>query len=177
MVQGNQVGPKLNGTHQLTICADDEYLLGDNIDTIKKNTETLIDASEEVGLLVGAGKIKYMMLSHQQNAREDHYMKKANRSFENVVQFKHLGKAVTNQYFIQEEIKRRLNSSNACCHSVQNPMSSHMLSTNLKVRIYQIIILTVVLYGCKTWSLMLREECRLRVFESRVLRRILVPRR
>jgi hypothetical protein len=52
---------KLNGTHQLLINADDVNLLDDNIDTIKKNTETLIDASKEVGLEVNAAKTKYML--------------------------------------------------------------------------------------------------------------------
>jgi hypothetical protein len=78
---------------------------------------------------------------------------------------------VTNQDFIQEEIKRRLNSGNACYNSVQN-LSSRLLSKNVKVRIYKIIILLVVLYGCETWSLTLREEHRLKVFEKGVLRRI-----
>jgi hypothetical protein len=73
---------------------------------------------------------------------------------------------------IQEEIKRRLNSGNACYHSVQTLPSSRLLSKNLKIRIYKTIILPVVLYGCETWSLTLREEHRLRVFENRVLRRI-----
>jgi hypothetical protein len=73
---------------------------------------------------------------------------------------------------IQEEIKRRLNSGNACYHSVQNNLSSRLLSKNIKIRIYRTIILPVVLYGCETWSLTLREEHRLRVFENRVLRRI-----
>ncbi|PNF40782.1 hypothetical protein B7P43_G16927 [Cryptotermes secundus] len=71
--------------------------------------------------------------------------------------------AITNQNLIQEEIKRRLNSGNACYHSVQNLLSSHLLSKN-KLRIYKTIILPVVLYGCETWSLTLREEHRLRVF-------------
>jgi hypothetical protein len=66
-VQGNQVGPKLNGTHQLLAYADDVDLLGGNIDTIKKNTETLIHASKEVGLEINAEKIKYMLLSRHQN--------------------------------------------------------------------------------------------------------------
>jgi hypothetical protein len=52
-----------------------------------------------------------------------------------------------------------------------------MLSKNLKIRIYKTIILPVVLYGCETWSLTLREEHRLRVFENRVLRRIFGPKK
>jgi hypothetical protein len=71
---------------------------------------------------------------------------------------------------IQEEIKRGLNSGNACYHSVQNLLPSHLLSKNLKIRIYKTIILPVVLYGCETWSLTLREEHSLRVFENKVLR-------
>jgi hypothetical protein len=94
-----------------------------------------------------------------------------------VSQFKYLGTTVTNQNLIQEEIKRRLNSGNACYHSVQNLLSSRLLSKYLKIRIYKTIILSVVLYGCETWSLTLREEHKLRVFENRVLRRIFGPKR
>jgi hypothetical protein len=79
-------------------------------------------------------------------------MKIANRSFENVSQFKYLGMAVANQYLILEEIERRLCSGNACCHSVQNLLPSCLLSKNVKITIYNTIILPVVLYGCKTWS-------------------------
>jgi hypothetical protein len=78
---------------------------------------------------------------------------------------------------IQEEIKRRLDSGNACYHSVQNLLSSRLLSKNLKIRIYKTIIFPVVLYGCETWSLILRKEHRLRVFENRVLRRMFGPKR
>jgi hypothetical protein len=77
----------------------------------------------------------------------------------------------------QEEIKRRLNSGNACYHSVQKLLPSRPLSKNVKIRIYKTIILSVVLYGCQTWSLTLREEHRLGVFENRVLRRIFEPKR
>ena len=73
-----------------------------------------------------------------------------------------------NQNSIQEEIKNSLKSGNACYHSVQNLLSSRLLSKNIKIKIYITIILPVVLYGCETWSLTLREECRLD--ESRVLR-------
>jgi hypothetical protein len=62
-VQENQVGLKLNGTHQLLAYADDVNLLGDNTDTIKKNMETLIDASKEVGLEINAEETKYMFYS------------------------------------------------------------------------------------------------------------------
>ena len=82
----------------------------------------------------------------------------------------HLGKTLTNQNSIQEEIKSRLKLGNAYYHSVQNLLSSSLLSKNLKIKIYKTIILPVILYGCETWSLTLREEHRLRVFENRVLR-------
>jgi hypothetical protein len=78
---------------------------------------------------------------------------------------------------IQEEIKKRLNSGNACYHSDQNLSSSHLLSKNIKVRIYKIIFLPVVLYGCETCSLTVREEHKLRLFENRVLRRIFGPKK
>jgi hypothetical protein len=82
-----------------------------------------------------------------------------------------------NQSSIQEEIKSRLKSGNACYHLVQNLLSSGLLSKNIKIKIYRTIILPVVLYGCETWSLTLREERRLRVFDNMVLRRIFGPKR
>jgi hypothetical protein len=78
---------------------------------------------------------------------------------------------------MQEEIKSRLNSGNACYHSVQSLLSSLLLPRNVKVKIHKTTILPVVLYGFETWSLILREEHRLRVFENRVLRRIFGRRR
>jgi len=81
------------------------------------------------------------------------------------------------QNSIEEEIKSRFNSGNACHHSVQNLLSSSLLSKNKKIKIYRTIILLVVLYGCKTWSLTLREKHRLRVFENRMLRRTFRPKR
>jgi hypothetical protein len=72
---------------------------------------------------------------------------------------------------IQEEIKSSLNSDNACYHPVQKLLCSRLLFKNVIIRIYKVIILDVVVYGCKTWFLTLREEHTLRVFEDRVLRR------
>jgi hypothetical protein len=104
-------------------------------------------------------------------------MKIDNKSFERVEQFKFLGTTLRNRNSIQEEIKSRLKSENACYPSVQNLLSSSLLSKNTKIKIYRTIILPVVLYGCETWSLTPREEHRLRMFENRVLRRIFGPKR
>jgi hypothetical protein len=111
-----------------------------------------------------------MLLSHHQNVGQNWDIKIANRLFENVSQFKYLGMTVRNQNLIQEEIKGRLNSGSARYHLVQNLLSSRLLSKKIKIRIYKIIILPVIPYGCETWSLILREEYRLRMFENRMLR-------
>jgi hypothetical protein len=95
-------------------------LLEENIGTMEIEAETLIGSSKEVNVEVNTEETKYTLLSHDQNAGQNHDIKVASRSFENVAQFKYLGMTVTNQTLIQEEIKRRLNASNACYHSVQN---------------------------------------------------------
>jgi hypothetical protein len=140
-------------SHQLLACADDVNLLEDIIDTIKKNTENLIDASKEVGLEINVEKTIYILLSRHQNVGQNRDIKMGNRSFENVTQFQYFGTILTNQHLIQEEIKRRLNSGNACYHSVQSLLFSRLLSKNLKIRIYKTLKLPAVLYGCETWSL------------------------
>jgi hypothetical protein len=116
-------------------------------------------------------------MSRSQKIRKKHSIKIPNRSFENVAECKYLLTTPTDQNCMHEEIKSRLNSGNACCRSVHSLLSSRMLSGKLKVKIYKTIILPVVLYWCETWSLTLREEHRLRVFENRVLRGIFGPKR
>jgi hypothetical protein len=117
----------------------------------------------------------YLLLSRRQNAAQNHDIKRANRSFENVTHFRYLGKAVTNQ---------NINLNYWVMHPVARVSSRVMLATtrsrafcllvccskNVKIRIHKIIILPMVLYGCETWSLTLREKHKSRNFENRVLR-------
>ena len=124
-----------------------------------------------------ANKTKYVVISRDQNAGRSHDMKLDNISFERVEQFKYLGTNLTYQNSIREEYKSRLKSRNACYHLAQNLLSSSLLSKNLIIKVHGNIIFPVVFYGCETWSLTLREERRLRVFQNRVLRRIFGPRR
>ena len=115
-------------------------------------------------------------MSRDQNAGRSHRMKNDNSSFERVEDFGYLGTTLTDQNSIQEEIKSILKSESVVYNSVENPLSSSLISKKLLILIYRNIILPVVLYGCEIWSLTLREERRLRVFENRVLRRIFGPK-
>jgi len=137
----------------------------------------IVAAITEIGLGVSAHKTKYMVMSRDQNAGRIHSVRIDNSTFERVQGFKYLGTTLTNQNSIMEEIQSRLRPGNACYHSVENLLSSRLLSKYLKIKIYRIIILPVVLHGCETWSLTLREEKKVRVVENMVLRRIFGPRR
>ena len=113
-VQVNQDGLKLNGTHQLLAYVDDVNILGGSIHTQKENTEA------KIGLEVSADKTKYMVMSRGQNAERILRVRIDNITFERVEEFKYLGTTITKQNSIQEEIKNRLKSGNACYYSVRN---------------------------------------------------------
>jgi glycerol-3-phosphate O-acyltransferase len=89
-----------------------------------------------------------MLVSRCQKAGQRQSIKMANRAFEDMAKFKYLQTTLTDQNCIHEEIKSRLISENACYHSVQNLLSSRLLSRNVKVKTYKTIILPVALHGC-----------------------------
>jgi hypothetical protein len=98
------------------------------LSTVKENAETLVVATKETGQEVNADKTKYMIMSRDQNAGRSQSMKTDNSPTERAEQFKYLGTTLANQSSIQEEIKSRLKFGNTCYYSVQNLLSSSLLS-------------------------------------------------
>ncbi|KAJ4434507.1 hypothetical protein ANN_23069 [Periplaneta americana] len=176
-VEANVLGLELNGLHQLLVYADDVNMLGENPQTSREIAEILLEASKGMGLEVNPEKTKYTIMSRDQNIVRNGTIKVGELYFEEVEKFKYLGATVTNINDTREEIKRRINIGNACYYSVEKFLSSSLLSKNLKVRIYGTVILPVVLLCCETWTLTLREEQILRVFENKVLRKIFGAKR
>jgi hypothetical protein len=136
--------------------ADDINIFVGSLQTVKENAEALVVATKEIGLEVNADKTKYMVVARDENAGRSHSMKIDNSSIERVEEFKYLGTTLTNQNSIHVEIKSALKLASACYYSVQNLLSSRLLSKNLKIKIYRTITLPVVLCWCEAWSLTLR---------------------
>jgi hypothetical protein len=129
----------------------------------------------ETGLDVNCEKTNCVVISRDQNAGRSHSTKTDNIPFQRVEGFRYLGATLTHQTSIKEEIKSRLKSRNAFYHLVQYILFSRLLSKNINIKIHRIIILPPFLYGCESWSLTLKDEGRLRVFENRMLRRVFAP--
>ena len=119
------------------------------IGTHQKNTQTLVATSKEIGLEVNADETKYMVMSQDQNAGQNDKIKIDNSSSERVEDVKYLGTNLTNQNSIQEEIKSRLKSGNACYHSMQNFLSSSLLSKNVKIRYTELYFCLLFCMGAK----------------------------
>jgi hypothetical protein len=149
-VQANQKGLKLNGMHQLLVYADNVNILGESVHAIKKNTEALSVARKEIGLEVNAEKTKktHIFMIHEQNKKNIHRNIK-----------------IPNKNPLKTWQPYR---------SAQKFLSSRLLYKDIKIKIYRTITLLVVLYGCETWSLTLREEHRLWAFANWERRKILV---
>jgi hypothetical protein len=95
------------------VCADDDNLLGDSVNKMKENSETLLEASRDIGLEINAEKTKYIIMSLHPNSGQNQNIRLANESFEKVAKLKYLDTTLTNQNEILGEIKSRLNSRNA----------------------------------------------------------------
>ncbi|KAJ4450651.1 hypothetical protein ANN_02080 [Periplaneta americana] len=200
-VPNNSLATVLVYEVQLYISARPDAL-NDSINSLNEDLDSISSWSQQFGLDLNACKSQAILFANRRlipevndlnippvklnktiipfsstNIVRNGNIKIGDLSFEEVEKFKYLGATVTNINDTREEIKHRINMGNACYYSVEKLLSSSLLSKNLKVRIYKTIILPVVLYGCETWTLTLREEHRFRVFENKVLRKIFGAKR
>jgi len=132
-----------------------------------RKLRTFIDSSKEICPDLNAEKTKHILVSCEEIAGQNHIKKMGNKSTERVGGLKYLGTAQTNQNCNHEGIKCRLNSGYVCYCSVQNLLSTSLLSKNIKIEIHRIIVLTVVLCGCETLSFTLKEKHRLRMLKKK----------
>ena len=129
----------MDGKHKLRVYADDVNMLGENLQTVRENTE-IIKANKDIGLGVNSEKTKYMITSRHQNGIQNQNIVIENLSFENVEKFKYLEVTVTNTNDIRQRIRRRINMGNAWYYSLEKILSSRLLYKKIESYIINCIV-------------------------------------
>ncbi|XP_050444050.1 uncharacterized protein LOC126847716 [Adelges cooleyi] len=153
--------------------ADDIIITGNTRAEVQMNMKKLMKASKNIGLVVNAEKIKYMVVTR--GPEDSSNLKIENNDFEQVKEFRYLGVTLNNKNIMHEEINVRLNAANRCYFAMETLFKSKTLSKKFKEKLYVSYIRPVLTYACATWSSTKGDEEKLRRFERKILRRIQGP--
>jgi hypothetical protein len=113
--------------------------------------DVLLNSSKDVGLAINIGKTKYKEVGRRRMLMTNELITVGSNSYEKVNIFNFLGSLLTNQNYIHVEIRYTLKAGQSCYYSFQSLLSPRLLSKNLKMKIYETLILPVVLYGVREW--------------------------
>ena len=155
--------------------ADDIDILGETRDDVRRLGGVLFETASRVGLEVNEGKTEYLECSR--NVQDELPLDIGGLRFKKVREFRYLGSTVTSDNDMNREVTLRIQSGNRCLYSLGDLLRSRTLSRRSKLRIYNSVIRPCVTYGCETWNLTVYAQKRLLVFENKVLRQILGPKR
>jgi len=162
---------------QITLAAyaDDIIMLGETEEGKIRSAEKLIRKGKEIGLQVNDQKTKYLIISRRQHIQDSLVVEYL--TFERVSNFKYLGVDINQQANSHEEINRRITLESKCYFALLPLFKTRLLSKNMKLRLYKVLIRPVVLYTCGAWVSTKSDEKRLLTFERKILRRIYGPKR
>lgn len=172
-VNKTNLGIKIIKNISVLAFADDVVILAENKRDLEDMTKTLILETKTVGLKINDDKTKFMYFGrNQDNSR---YFTVENHNFEKVNEFKYLGTIISSNNSEQSEIQNRIISANRSLFAVNKLMSSKILSTHTKIRIYKTVIRPILLYGAESWTMDKATERKLITFENKILRKVFGP--
>ncbi|KAI5639582.1 reverse transcriptase (RNA-dependent DNA polymerase) domain-containing protein [Phthorimaea operculella] len=169
-------GVELNGTHKVIGYADDLALMGRSAADVRALAGVLESEGRKVGLRVNQDKTEYLHMRRFKTTRTKRNNLIVNgTSYKGVDKFKYLGCTVTDTNQREDEINIRIQNALRCSAALHKVLTSKLISRRTKVRIYKTVIRPILMYGCETWTLTLKEEENLLVAERKILRKILGP--
>lgn len=169
-------GVELNGKHKIVGYADDLAILGQSEREVVKMTEKLEEEGKGVGLRISHEKTEYLHMKRYKDRstkRKDLHVNGI--TYKGVDKFKYLGCTITDTNRREDEIDIRIVNALRCTAALHKVLVSKLLSRSTKIRIYKTVIRPILMYGCETWTLTLKEENKLLVAERKILRKILGP--